>query len=111
MSIHPLSLVSPQAKIGRNVVIGPYSIVEADAEIGDGCELSSGVVVKSGVTLGPDNRVMEGTVLGGPPQHTQMPAEDRPGADRHRQHLSRELHGAPRLARGSGDARSAITIC
>ncbi len=75
MSIHPLSLVSPQAKIGRNVVIGPYTIVEADVEIGDGCELSSGVVVKSGVTLGPDNRVMEGTVLGGPPQHTQMPAK------------------------------------
>jgi UDP-N-acetylglucosamine acyltransferase len=73
VSIHPLSLVSPQAKIGRNVVIGPYSIVEADAEIGDGCELSSRVVVKSGVTLGPDNRVMEGTILGGPPQHTQMP--------------------------------------
>ena len=73
MSIHPLSLVSPQAKIGQNVVIGPYSIVEADVEIGDGCELSSGVVVKSGVTLGPDNRVLEGTVLGGPPQHTQMP--------------------------------------
>jgi UDP-N-acetylglucosamine acyltransferase len=73
VSIHPLSLVSPLAKIGRNVVIGPYAIVEADTEIGDGCELSSRVIIKSGVTLGPDNRVLEGTVLGGPPQHTQMP--------------------------------------
>ena len=75
MSIHPLSLVSHQAKIGRHVVIGPYTIVEADTEIGDGCELSSGVVIKSGVTLGPNNRVLEGTVLGGLPQHTQMPAK------------------------------------
>jgi UDP-N-acetylglucosamine acyltransferase len=75
VSIHPLSLVSPQAKIGRNVSVGPYSIVEADVEIGDNCELASGVVVKSGVTLGSDNRVMEGTVLGGPPQHTQMPSK------------------------------------
>jgi len=73
VSIHPLSLVSPLAKVGRNVVIGPFSIVEADTEIGDGCELSCRVVIKSGVTLGPNNRVMEGTVLGGPPQHTQMP--------------------------------------
>jgi UDP-N-acetylglucosamine acyltransferase len=75
VSIHPLSLVSPQATLGRNVVIGPYSIVEADVEIGDGCQLASGVVVKSGVTLGPENRVMEGTVLGGPPQHVQMPTK------------------------------------
>ena len=73
MSIHPLSLVSPQAKIGQHVVIGPYTIVEADTEIGDGCEIASNVVIKSGVTLGPDNRVLEGTVLGGPPQHTKMP--------------------------------------
>ena len=73
MSIHPLSLVSPQARLGRDVVIGPYAIVEADAEIGDRCELASGAVVKSGVTLGPDNRVMEGAVIGGPPQHVQMP--------------------------------------
>jgi UDP-N-acetylglucosamine acyltransferase len=75
VSIHPLSLVSPQAKIGRHVVIGPYAIVESDVEIGDGCELASGVVVKSGVTMGTENRVMEGTVLGGPPQHVQMPTK------------------------------------
>ena len=77
MSIHPLAAVSPQAKIGPNVRIGPFSVVEPGAVIGQGCILESHVVVKAGTTLGADNRVFEGAVLGGFPQHVHMP--DSPG--------------------------------
>ncbi len=77
MSIHPLAAVSPQATIGRNVCIGPFSVVEPEATIGDGCVLEGHVVVKAGTTLGPDNHVFEGTVLGGLPQHVHVP--ERPG--------------------------------
>jgi UDP-N-acetylglucosamine acyltransferase len=77
VSIHPLAAVSPQATIGRNVRIGPFSVVEPDATIGDGSVLESHVVVKARTTLGPDNHVFEGAVLGGLPQHVHMP--ERPG--------------------------------
>ena len=77
MSIHPLAAVSPQAELGSNVQIGPFSVVQPNVTVGDGCILESHVVVKTGTTLGPDNRVFEGAVLGGFPQHAHMP--DRPG--------------------------------
>ena len=35
--IHPTAVISPKAQIGADVRIGPYSIVEDDCVIGDGC--------------------------------------------------------------------------
>lgn len=73
MSIHPHAVVHPQAQIGRDVTIGPFSIIEADVVIGHGCKLAANVSVKSGTTLGENNTVHEGAVLGGLPQHAKMP--------------------------------------
>jgi len=77
VSIHPLAAVSPKAKIGPDVQIDPFCVVERDATIGAGCILKSGSVIKHGTTLGPGNRVFEGAVVGGLPQHAQMP--ENPG--------------------------------
>ena len=73
MNIHPRALVSPQAKLGHGVTVGPFSIVEPDVTIGDYCTLAARVVVKSGTTMGQHNRVFEGAVLGGLPQHMRTP--------------------------------------
>ncbi len=40
-SIHPTAIVAPEARLGRDVVIGPYCIVGPDVELGDGCWLQS----------------------------------------------------------------------
>lgn len=77
MSIHPLAAVSREARIGSDVTIGPFCVVEPSATLGDGCILENHVVVKSGTTLGANNHVMEGAVLGGFPQHVHMP--EKPG--------------------------------
>lgn len=77
MKIHPLAVVSPTARIGRGVEIGPFSVIEDDVTIDDGCQLASSVVIKESTTLGPNNRVFEGAILGGMPQHVHMP--ERPG--------------------------------
>ena len=77
MSIHPLAVVSPHAELGTNVRIGPFCVVEAGVVLGDGCHLAGRVTVKSGTVLGRDNLVLEGTVLGGMPQHIHMP--EHPG--------------------------------
>lgn len=71
--IHPLAVVSPDAELGVNTVIGPFSVVESGARIGAGCTLASHVVVKSGVTLGEENVIAEGVVIGGLPQHASPP--------------------------------------
>jgi UDP-N-acetylglucosamine acyltransferase len=72
-----LAVVSPLAKIGRDVVIGPFCVIEPDVEIADGCTLESHVVIKNGTTLASHNRICEGAVLGGLPQHVHVP--ERPG--------------------------------
>lgn len=67
--IHPFALVSPEAEIGQNVSIGPYTVVDSGVRIGDGCTLAARVSIKTGTTLGENNEVCEGAVLGGKPQH------------------------------------------
>ena len=73
MLIHPLALVAPSAKLGDGVQIGPFSVVEDDVTIGAECILESHVVVKRGATLGERNHLFEGVVVGGIPQHTNVP--------------------------------------
>ena len=78
MSIHPLSLISPQAHLGQDLEVGPFSVIEAGARIGDGCQIGSHVVIKERTTLGKDNEIGDGAILGGLPQHLNAP----PGAGR-----------------------------
>jgi UDP-N-acetylglucosamine acyltransferase len=75
--IHPTAVVSPRAVVHSSVELGPFSIVEADAVIGQGCKLAGRSTVKSGTMLGRDVVVGEGAVLGGMPQHISPP--EHPG--------------------------------
>ncbi len=68
MSVHATAIVSPEARLGRDVSIGPYAVVEDGTVIGDGCEIRAHAVVKRHTCLGSGNRVHEGAVLGGEPQ-------------------------------------------
>jgi UDP-N-acetylglucosamine acyltransferase len=77
VNIHPLAIVSPEARIGQDISIGPFSVIEADVEIGDRCRIASHVVIKNGTRLGPDNEIYESAVLGGLPQHIHKP--EHPG--------------------------------
>lgn len=69
MAHDPFALVSPDAQLGVDVQVGPFSIIESGAVVGDRCRIGSRSTIKSGVTLGADNVVEEGVVLGGKPQH------------------------------------------
>lgn len=68
-SVHPTSVVSPRAQLGRDVQIGPFCVLEDDVILGDGCRLTSHVVIRAGTRLGRENTVCEGAILGGRPQH------------------------------------------
>lgn len=75
MTIHASAIVAPTARLGADVSIGPYCIVEDGAILGDRCVLASHVVIKQGTVLGADNQVFEAAILGGLPQHSHMPKE------------------------------------
>lgn len=78
MGTHPSAVISPMARIGQDVRIGPFCVIESGVTIGDGCTLESRVVIKHGTTLSSNNQIAEGAVLGGMPQHINTP--EHPGA-------------------------------
>jgi UDP-N-acetylglucosamine acyltransferase len=59
--------VSLNAEICAKVEIGPFCVVEDDVTIGPRTRLESHVVVKRWTTLGVDNQISVGTVLGTDP--------------------------------------------
>lgn len=75
MSIHPLAVVSPGARLGAGVRIAAFATVEDDVELGDHCAVGSGAVLKSGVTAGSHNEFAEHVVIGGAPQHVARPKD------------------------------------
>jgi UDP-3-O-[3-hydroxymyristoyl] glucosamine N-acyltransferase len=52
--ISSLASVSDKTKIGRNVYIGPFSVVEDGAEIGDNTQIYPHVIVGEGASVGAD---------------------------------------------------------
>jgi UDP-N-acetylglucosamine acyltransferase len=73
VNIHPLAIVSPDAKLGPGTTVGPFCVIEPDVVLGENCTLASRAVVKSGTTLGDHNTLYEGAVIGGFGQHVRMP--------------------------------------
>ncbi len=68
MNIHPTAIISQGAKLGADVTIGAYAIIEPDTEIGDRTEIRAHACIKQFARLGSDNIIHEGAVLGGEPQ-------------------------------------------
>jgi UDP-3-O-[3-hydroxymyristoyl] glucosamine N-acyltransferase len=61
--IHQTAIVSPQARVSPSAYIGPYCIV-GNAEIMDGTQLMSHVVVNDGTVIGSNVRIESHTTIG-----------------------------------------------
>lgn len=46
MSIHPTAIISPKAELGRDVMVGPYSIIGADVILHDEIRIASHCVIE-----------------------------------------------------------------
>ena len=68
VNIHPAAFVDPQAQLGIDVRVGPGTVVGPHVVIGDRTRLDSHALVTGWTTLGSDNHVHHGAVLGSPPQ-------------------------------------------
>ena len=67
-SVHPTAIVDPKCELGRDVVIGPYSVLDAGVIVGDGCRIGAHVVVEGQTRLGRSNTVHPYACLGTAPQ-------------------------------------------
>ncbi len=66
--IDPRAIVSPKAKIGKNVSIGPFSIIHDDVEIGDNSWIGPHVVINGHTKIGTGNKIYQFASVGGDSQ-------------------------------------------
>jgi len=62
--IHPSAVIDPSAKIADNVSVGPWTMIGADVEIGEGCEIASHVVIKGPTKIGSGNKIYQFSTIG-----------------------------------------------
>jgi UDP-N-acetylglucosamine acyltransferase len=67
--IHPSAVIDPEAEFAPDVRIGPYAIIEGPVRIGAGTVIESHACLSGPMSLGLDNFVGHGAVLGKSPQH------------------------------------------
>jgi UDP-N-acetylglucosamine acyltransferase len=71
-----LSYIHPNAKIGKNVTIEPFSTVYDNVEIGDDTWIGPNVTIFSGARIGKNCRIFPGAVISAIPQDLKFKGED-----------------------------------
>ncbi len=55
--LHPTAIVAPGVRLGRGVAVGPYAVIEDDAEVGAGSEIGAFCFLGCSVRLGENCRL------------------------------------------------------
>jgi len=74
-SIHPTAVVEAGAKLGKDVVVGPFCTVGKDVELADGVELISHVAVAGFTKIGAKTRAFPFASIGHQPQDLKYHGE------------------------------------
>ena len=74
-SQHKTALISKKAKIGNNVSIGAYCIIEDDVIIGNNTRIDSHTIIKRYTTIGNDCQIFSHSVIGEIPQDKKYAGE------------------------------------
>jgi UDP-N-acetylglucosamine acyltransferase len=70
-----LCVIHPDAKIGKNVTIGPFTTIAADVEIGEGTWIASHVCIMDGARVGKNCKIFQGAIVGSIPQDLKYKGE------------------------------------
>ena len=68
--VHQTAVIASDVKIGKDVHIGPFTVIESGAEIGDGCIIEAQVFIGEGCRVGagthiyPQVTLREATIVG-----------------------------------------------
>lgn len=64
IKVHPTAIVHPNAELGDEVEIGSFSIIEEYVKIGDRTKVGARVSIEGHTTLGTDNEIYTGAIIG-----------------------------------------------
>lgn len=71
-----LAHIHPEAKIGHNVSIGPFTYIDRDVVIGDNCWIGPNATIFSGARIGENCKIYPGAVIAGTPQDLKYQGEE-----------------------------------
>ncbi|MGE4414103.1 MAG: acyl-ACP--UDP-N-acetylglucosamine O-acyltransferase [Bacteroidales bacterium] len=69
------SYIHPDARIGKNVKIEPFSYIAANVEIGEGTWIGPHATIMENVKIGKNCRIYPGAIIGGEPQDYKFSGE------------------------------------
>ena len=68
-------MISPEARLGENVEVGAFAILEGKVTVGDNCIIRNAAYLYGPLTMGCNNTVYTGAILGERPQHLRYNGE------------------------------------
>jgi UDP-N-acetylglucosamine acyltransferase len=68
-TVHATAIIDPDAILAPDVQVGPYAIIDGPVRVGPGCVIEAHACLCGPLTLGRNNVVGHGAVLGKSPQH------------------------------------------
>ena len=69
-------IIDPTAKLGKDVEIGPWSIIGPNVTIDDGCQIGSHVIIRSHTRLGKNNKIFQFSSIGEDPSDKKYTGEE-----------------------------------
>ena len=76
MNDQNMTCIHPGARLGKNVVVSPFTTIAEHVEIGDDCWIGPNVTIFDYVRLGKGCRVFPGAVIGAIPQDLKFRGEE-----------------------------------
>jgi len=73
--IHSTAIVHPKAKLGDNIEVGPFTVIEEDVEIGDGTKIGSHAGIYNGARIGKNVKIFQGASISNYPQDLKFAGE------------------------------------
>lgn len=74
--MNELFSVHPDAKIGKDVKIGPFTTIYENVEIGDGCNIMNNVTIFPGARIGKNVTIFPGASIAAVPQDLKFRGEE-----------------------------------
>ena len=74
--IHNTAIIDSQAKIHKNVKVGPYSVIGANVEIEENTEIQSHVSILGNTKIGKNNKIYPFASIGNDPQDLKFQGEE-----------------------------------
>lgn len=62
--IDPHAIIHPEARLSDDVSVGPFTVIGADVEIGEGTRIESHVVIKGPTRIGANNHLYQFSTIG-----------------------------------------------